>query len=122
MILIASTTWRAQHRPERCFEVYGLPLQYSRTHLVAADFPVRFVSLGHGDGDSLWSATYWFQSADQITDDYATRMWADLTPERQRWVLVTVLFDGARDPRSPGVQTFYLALRDAVAHNLEGGS
>ncbi len=122
MILISSTTWRAQHRPERCFEVYGLPLQDSRTHLVAVDFPVRFVSLGHDDDISLWSATYWFQSADHITDDYATRMWADLTPQRERWVLVTVLFDGARDPHAPDVQAFYVALRDAVAHNLEGGS
>jgi exosortase O len=26
MILITSQTWRAQHRPERCFEVYGLSL------------------------------------------------------------------------------------------------
>ncbi|MCP4538449.1 MAG: exosortase O [Chloroflexi bacterium] len=121
MILISSTTWRAQHRPERCFEVYGLPLQDSRTHLVAVDFPVRFVSLSHADGSGLWSATYWFQSADHITDDYATRMWADLTPERERWVLVTVLFDGARDPHAADVQVFYVALRDAVAHNLKGG-
>ena len=120
MMLITSTTWRAQHRPERCFEVDGLPIQDSRAHLVAVDFPVRFVSLGDGDDSGQLSATYWFQSASHTTDDYATRMWADLTPERERWVLVTILFDGARDPHAPDVQAFYLALRDAVAHKLEG--
>ena len=119
MILIASDTWRAQHRPERCFEVYGLSLDDLHTYLVAPDFPVRFVSLSDGDGHGLASATYWFQSAERTTDDYGTRMWADLAPERERWVLVTVLFDGVHDPRDPDVQAFYIALHDAVGHNLE---
>jgi exosortase O len=120
MILITSTTWRAQHRPERCFEVYGLSLDDSRTHLVTPDFPVRFVSLGD-DGHVLLSATYWFQSVDRTTDDYATRIWADLAPERERWVLVTILFDGVHDPHAADVQAFYTALHDTVARSLEGG-
>jgi len=129
MILITSTTWRAHHRPERCFEVYGLSLDDSRTHLVAPDnsaslttgFPLRFVSLGDGDGYDLLSATYWFQSAHRTTDDYATRMWADLPPERDRWVLVTILFDGAHDPQATDIQALFIALHDAVARSLEGG-
>jgi exosortase O len=120
MILITSTTWRAHHRPERCFEVYGLSLDDSRTHLVTPDFPVRFVSLGD-DGHVLLSATYWFQSVDRTTDDYATRIWADLAPERERWVLVTILFDGVHDPHAADVQAFYTALHDTVARSLEGG-
>lgn len=44
------------------------------------------------------SASYWFQSAGQTTDDYATRIWADLTLQRDRWVLVSILFDDACDP------------------------
>ncbi len=121
MILITSDTWRAQHRPERCFEVYGLTLDDARTYLVAPDFPVRFLSLSDGEGHSLASAAYWFQSANCTTDDYGTRMWADLAPERERWVLVTILFDGVRDPRDPDVQSFYAALHDAVARNLNKG-
>ncbi|MEA3341074.1 MAG: exosortase O, partial [Chloroflexota bacterium] len=50
MILITSNTWRAQHRPERCFEVYGLTLDDACTYLVAPDFPVRFLSLSDGEG------------------------------------------------------------------------
>ncbi|UCC63687.1 MAG: hypothetical protein JSV36_01100, partial [Anaerolineae bacterium] len=121
MILITSTTWRAQHRPERCFEVYGMSLDDSRTYLVAPDFPVRFVSLGSGDDHGQLSATYWFQSVQHTTDDYGARIWADLAPERERWVLVSILFDRAHDPHTADMHGFYLALHEAVAHNLEGG-
>ena len=120
MIFITSTTWRAQHRPERCFEVYGLSLDDSRTHLVAPDFPVRFVSLGDPRGRDLLSATYWFQSADRTTDDYGTRMWADLVPTRERWILVTLLFDRVLDPNATDVHALYLALHDSVARTLKG--
>jgi exosortase O len=120
MILISSTTWRAQHRPERCFEVYGLSLDDSRTYLVAPNFPVRFVSLSDDKGHVRSSATYWLQSADRTTDDYGTRIWADLAPRRQRWVLVTILFDGAYDPHSTDIQAFYTALHAAVAQSLKG--
>jgi exosortase/archaeosortase family protein len=121
MILISSTTWRAQHRPERCFEVYGLSLDDSRTYLVAPNFPVRFVSLSDDKGQVRSSATYWLQSADRTTDDYGTRIWADLAPRRQRWVLVTILFDGAYDhPHSTDIQAFYTALHAAVAQSLKG--
>jgi exosortase O len=118
LMLISSRTWRAQHRPERCFEVYGLALNGSRVHLVEPDFPLRFVSLGGKDGRDVASASYWFQSAERTTADYGTRMWADLTAERERWVLVTMVFDGVRDPRDADVEALYGALHDAVARNL----
>jgi exosortase O len=118
MILITSQTWRAHHRPERCFEVYGLELDDSHTYLVAPDFPLRYVNLSYGDGRGVLSAAYWFQSVNRTTDDYGTRIWADLAPKRDRWVLVTVLFDGAVDPRSADVQALYAVLHDGVAHAL----
>jgi exosortase O len=117
MILITSHTWRAHHRPERCFEVYGLSLEESRTLLIGSDFPLRQVSLGSSSDPAQYTAAYWFQSATQTTDDYATRIWADLSPERQRWVLVTILFDENVDPHRPDVQSFYLALHETVAGN-----
>ncbi|MGB8648711.1 MAG: exosortase O, partial [Anaerolineae bacterium] len=98
MMLITSSTWRAQHRPERCFEVFGLTLEDSATQLISPDFPIRRVSLGQRDQPHLYQAAYWFQSATRTTDDYGTRLWADLSPVRSRWVLVTLLFDGSPDP------------------------
>ena len=121
MIVVTSRTWRAHHRPERCFEVYGLTLDNSRTHLVNAEFPLRFVSLGDGkDSQVMLSASYWFQSAERTTDDYGTRIWSDLSPQRERWVLVSILFDGVVDPNSEDVASLYEALHDAVAVTLAG--
>jgi exosortase/archaeosortase family protein len=120
MIIITSKTWRAHHRPERCFEVFGLSLDDSRTYLIESDFPLRFLSLSYGDGHGHLSATYWFQSLERTTDDYGTRIWADLKPERDQWVLITVMFDGVHDPSSADLQAFYSALHDGVAHSLEG--
>jgi exosortase/archaeosortase family protein len=122
MILITSQTWRAQHRPERCFEVYGLSLDDSHTYLITPEFPLRFVSLSYGTGRGTLSASYWFQSVDHTTDDHATRIWADLAAERDRWVLVTILFDGVHDPSTADLQAFYSALHDGVAQSIEGGS
>jgi hypothetical protein len=79
------------------------------------------LSLGGAGEDNLMSAAYWLQSAEQTTDDYATRIWADLEPQRQRWVLVTVLYDTALDPRSPESQDLLETLRLVVQRNLEGG-
>lgn len=122
MILITSDTWRAHHRPERCFEVYGLSLEESSAVLIAPDLTARYVSLGDHRGHGLLSATYWFQSAHRTTDDYGARIWADLAPQRARWVLVTILFDRVRDPHEADVQAFYLALHRAVQRHLEGGT
>jgi len=129
ILLVSSTSWRAQHRPERCFEVYGLGAEESRTELVALDFPVRLLSLGEsqaslggGDRKVLLSAAYWFQSAGQATDDYATRIWDDLSPQRQTWVLVTILFDSPLDPASEDTRELYLVVRDGVQKNLLGGT
>lgn len=118
MILIPSTTWRAHHRPERCFEVYGLSLDDSHTHIVAPDFHVRYVTLrDHQTGTAL-GATYWFQSAARTTDDYGARIWAGLfRPER--WVLVSILFDNATDPNGEELRAMYIALRDMVAKDLQ---
>lgn len=118
LMLITSRTWRAKHRPERCFEVYGLSLNDSRVYLVEPDFPVHFVSLGDEAGRELASASYWFQSAGRTTADYGTRIWADLLPEREHWVLVTMLFDDVHDPREADVQSLYVALHEAVARKL----
>jgi exosortase O len=115
MLFIASRTWRAQHRPERCFEVFGLSPNDSHTVLVTPDFPVRFVSLGNRNGRGLLSATYWFQSVGRITDDYGARMWADLSPERNRWILVTLVFDRVYDPGTMDIQALEMVVRDAVA-------
>ena len=114
-LLVTASTWRAQHRPERCFQVFGLTADHTRTILAAPDFALRLVSLGDGKDHGMLSAAYWFQSSVWTTDDYAARIWADLSGGRQRWVLVTILFDEAYSGDEPELQSLYRALRQAVA-------
>lgn len=119
MILISSHTWRAHHRPERCFEVYGLTLHDSRPHLVTPDFPLRYVLLGDTATQPRVSAAYWFQSATQTTDDYATRIWADAQLQREKWMLVSILFDTHLPAHHPDTEALYQALHTAVGTTLE---
>jgi exosortase O len=121
MLFVTSSDWRAQHRPERCFEVYGLSTISSETLLVSADFPIRYLSLGNEQLSTSLSAVYWLQSEQQTTDDYATRIWADLAPQKQRWVLATILFDHAIDPQADEAQSLFTALRSTVFTTLKGG-
>jgi exosortase O len=125
LILVPAATWRAHHRPERCFQVSGLAVKDSSTQLAAPGFPLRSVSLRYGAGQGagqLLSAAYWYQSATQTTDDAGTRIWSDLSPDRTRWVLVTILFDHPLDPQDPDLQSFYLALHTTVAQALGAGA
>ncbi|MEJ2708745.1 MAG: exosortase O [Anaerolineales bacterium] len=120
MLFVTSSTWREQHRPESCFAVYGLSIDSSRVFMAAPDLPVRLVSLGDERGKDLYSAAYWFQSTERATDEYAARIWADLAPERQTWVLVTLLFDGNHDPSADEAAELYQALRNSVQRKLAG--
>lgn len=115
VLLIPSMSWRAHHNPERCFAASGLGITLSHTHLVTPMFPARWLTLGDRASAGQQSATYWFQSAERTTDDYATRIWADLALERQRWVLVAVLFDQQVDPHAPEIADLYTVLHEVVA-------
>ncbi len=118
MILVPSRTWRAHHRPERCFEVFGLQLNDSRAQLAAPDFPLRAVTLRDPHSDARWNAAYWFQAATQTTDDYGTRIWADTVAPAQRWILVSILFDQNIAPDDARVIALYHALHETIAQQL----
>jgi exosortase O len=122
VLMISSDTWRAHHRPERCFEAYGLTVDQSFSVLLGAGFPLRVLYLSAAQERYHYSAAYWLQAPGRVTDDYATRIWSDLTPNRQTWVLVTVLFDTPVDPTRDDLEGLYEALRQTVAQSLEGGN
>ena len=99
-----------------------MKVDQSHSTLLSADFPLRVVNLSGAQGRYHYSAVYWLQAPGRVTDDYATRIWSDLSPQRQTWVLVTILFDSAVDPTRPDLQDLYNDLRFSVAQRLEGGS
>jgi exosortase O len=122
VLMITSDTWRAHHRPERCFEAYGLTVDQAYSTLLDPEFPVRVLYLSADQDRYHYTAAYWLQAPGRVTDDYATRIWSDLTPQRQTWVLVTVLFDTAVHPTRDDLKGLYDALRQTVAQSLEGGN
>jgi len=120
-MIVTSQSWRAHHRPERCFEVFGLKVDDSRTYLMRTDFPLRAVTVSEASGARSLSAAYWFQSATRTTDDYAQRIWADVTPRPERWVLVSILFDDGQSLADPEAQTLVLALHEMIAERFSKG-
>jgi exosortase O len=121
LLLVQSSTWRAHHKPERCFENYGLRVEYAETQLLRADLPVKAMTLSNDKLAGQRSALYWFQSQSKATDDYGTRLWSTFSLQPERWVLVTVLFDGAyaiNTPQHKDMTTLAAALQDVVQTQL----
>ena len=121
LLLITSKTWRAHHRPERCFEVYDLTIASSGTTLVTDDFPVREVTLHHGtlhQSTHPLHAAYWFQSPTTVTDDYGSRVWDDVSLNPARWVLISITFDSPTPPTTT-TANLYQTLRQTIAQTLQ---
>jgi hypothetical protein len=85
----------------------------------APDFTLRFLTLSGTSAPGGVSAAYWLQSNSQSTADFGERIWADLGPRRERWVLVTILFDRQVDPNMPVFTTFVEAIRNSVDRSLK---
>jgi exosortase O len=116
ILVVASPSWRSQHAPELCFVGNGFQVdKMDRTQLTPA-IQARWLSL---QGGSL-SATYWFQSSHQTTDDLLTRIWAEITRQDRGWALISVLFDASYDSSDPRLQSFATQLFDTIHLSLKG--
>ncbi|MBJ7428590.1 MAG: hypothetical protein JHD28_06500, partial [Bacteroidia bacterium] len=79
--------WRAQHKPELCFEAAGNNLQSVQTLLINKSFPVKLIQFNQQE-----SVVYsWFQSPQIITDDYSYRNWLELSGKESNWVLMNIV-------------------------------
>ena len=71
--------------------------------------------------DGKLSATYWFQSPVQTTDDFFSRFWSQVTRRQQVWTMVSVLFDRYYSPDNPEVRAFATTIHDVIQNSLTGG-
>jgi exosortase O len=115
MLAVSSTSWRSHHAPELCFVGNGFKVNKMTQARLASDFPVRWLSLQNGS----MTATYWFQSHKQTTDEFLSRIWSDLSHQNQSWVMVSILFDRTQSPDLPEVKTFTKSLHEAIALELK---
>lgn len=117
LIVVAATSWRAQHPPELCLSAAGFRIEGIEVGS-APGFPVRRLLL-RGEG-GLQAGIYWFQSRARTTSDFLTRALAPLTlggGRDERWVMVSVLLDHAHDDQGR-VNGLLGAVHQAVAAAL----
>lgn len=86
-IIVIGNDWRAQHKPELCFEAAGNYLQSIQTVLINKSFPVKYIKFKNQN-----SVVYsWFQSPKIITEDYSYRSWLELSGKESNWVLINIV-------------------------------
>jgi len=117
ILMVANTTWRTYHPPELCLLGSGLKVNRMERKSLTPAVQARWLSLA----DGKYSATYWFQSPKQTTDDFLSRLWSDVTRRQKNWVLISVLFDNSLSPDSSEIRDFTTTIHDAIAQSLKRG-
>ena len=118
MLIVASDTWHSHHPPELCFVGNGFKVDNMDSTVINNSIHARWLSLQNGD----LSATYWFQSPQETTDNFISRIWEDITRNDQTWVLVSVLFDDSLNSSNSEVQNLANNLYQAIDHQLNSKS
>ena len=75
----------------------------------------RWLSLENG----RLSATYWFQSPQDTTDDFLSKIWEYIAHRRRTWVLVSILFDRRENPNNPQIKAFTNNIYEAIARDIQ---
>ncbi|MEM9456606.1 MAG: exosortase O [Myxococcota bacterium] len=115
LVMVLSRSWRSQHRPDICHAAHGRTVDREEPVLLAPQIPARRLLLRHTGDDGESIAYYWFQSAEQTTNEYGTRIWAALDGHAEPWMMVSVMLDTPPDPDDPRLRDLLLAVH-AHAH------
>ncbi|MEM7153497.1 MAG: exosortase O [Myxococcota bacterium] len=111
LLMVEGRSWRSQHRPDICHEANGRHVEQDDPVLLAPGIPIRQLRLRSAEHVSV--AFYWFQSAEQTTNEYGTRIWAAFDGDAEPWVMVSVMFDAPRSLDDPKLRAL---LRRAHRH------
>ncbi len=114
MLMVASNTWQAHHPPELCFLGNGFKVDSMNSQVLNNQINARWLNLQ----DGTLSATYWFQSAHNTTDDFVARIWDHLTQHQKTWVMVSVLFDNPEQPDDAEIKNFTRTIYQAIDQEL----
>ena len=114
MLMVASNSWQAHHPPELCFLGNGFKVDNMESQLISDSINARWLSLQDGE----LSATYWFQSDRETTDDFISRIWEHITHRNKTWVLISILFDDSENPNSTEIQSFANTIYQTIDQGL----
>ena len=112
--MVASKSWQAHHPPELCFLGNGFKVDNMESQLISDSINARWLSLQDGE----LSATYWFQSDRETTDDFISRIWEHITHRNKTWVLISILFDESENPNSTEIQNFANTIYQTIDRGL----
>ncbi len=116
ILFVSSSSVQAYHAPELCLLGNGLKVDNMQKKQLSPQVLGRWLSINNG----TMSATYWFQSSKNTTDDFLTRFWQGIIHKDRVWVMVSVLFDRQQQPDTPEIRTFTTNIYDAIALSLTG--
>ena len=114
MLMVASNTWQAHHPPELCFLGNGFKIDNMDSKLINDAINARWLSLQDGE----LSAAYWFQSSQETTDDFVSRIWDHVAHRHKTWVLVSMLFDRSKDFDSQDIKDFTNTVYQTINQSL----
>ena len=110
VVVVASRSWLAHHVPTWCLQSAGWTLTGEHpVHIDGAAVRLAQAARLSESAHALW----WFESAEQRTDDHTHRVLQGLVND-EPWALVSVLIDGRTDPTDPDVARLVHDLRGAV--------
>ncbi|MFQ3585948.1 MAG: hypothetical protein SNJ85_13705, partial [Cyanobacteriota bacterium] len=117
LLLVGSSSWRQHHAPELCWAASGLRVVKMIPVELNPALKARWLTLEQGSPGSAVTSSgfYWFQSAQETTDNLLSRIGAELQGAIQktdpRWVLVSGVLEGSYSPNEPEIQSLALQLQ-----------
>lgn len=94
--LVLSNSWRGHHHPEQCIQGQGHLIETTKTLVIKDGLHVRSIKIKNSNNE----VAYWFQSQEDLTDDYSSRIWSGLVHPNKPYIMVSLYIEnGSRsDP------------------------
>lgn len=99
ILIIKSGGWRSHHNPEYCIKAGGNKIMHISTVRLNDATSLKWLKVNEAS-----SACYWFQGPDGSTDDFSTRIWAEILGKQNDWLLVSVVFNNETEFDNDSVQ------------------
>ena len=113
-IIVHSNYWKGQHDPRNCYKGQGHSIRFEGTWLLDNNSFVRFLQI---DGEK--TAIYWFQSREQITADYSSRVFNGIIHPHESWLLVSILWE--QEVSKEEIQDVLLLIQSGLAKQIQYG-
>ncbi len=122
VVLVSSSWWKAQHKPDHCLQAMGLVISNSRvittgTHPVTGAIQAVTVLDLQDIDNKPYTAIYWFQSTGVITADHFSRVADSFAHGDRRWTMVSMLLGSKLE--SDQVTAMVDPVQQAVANSYK---